>query len=75
MSANVKIDFEQRKIETYEPKESMKLPMFFEKKPYQGASGKLYPLQFTDSLNDEKREKEYTVGVLENEYIRVEVLP
>ncbi len=75
MSANVKIDFEQRKIETYEPKESMKLPMFFEKKPYQGASGKLYPLQFTDSLNDEKTEKEYTVGVLENEYIRVEVLP
>ena len=35
---------EQQVIPTYIPKESNAMPMFFEKKPYQGASGRLYPL-------------------------------
>ena len=31
-------------IPTYIPKPANTLPMFFENKPYQGASGKLYPI-------------------------------
>ena len=34
----------QQTIPTYIPKKPNELPMFFEKKPYQGASGRLYPL-------------------------------
>lgn len=74
-SDSVHVAFKKMSIETYEPKPEMNLPFFFEKKPYQGASGKLYPLHFTDGLNNEKKEKEYLVGVLENSFIRVEVLP
>ena len=44
----------------------MDLPMFFEKKPYQGASGRTYPLPFSDSISDVKTDVEYDVYTLEN---------
>ncbi len=75
MAQTVSAYFMQKFIPTYAPDPALDLPMFFEKKPYQGASGRLYPLPFTDSLSGKKVEKPYNVGVLENEYIRVEVLP
>ncbi len=62
-------------IPTYVPRKAMDLPMFFEKKPYQGASGRLYPLPFSDSISDEKIDIEYDVYTLENEYIKTQVLP
>lgn len=66
---------EKKIIPTYVPKKAMDLPMFFEKKPYQGASGRLYPLPFSDSISDEKTDVEYEVYTLENEYILTQVLP
>lgn len=66
---------EKKIIPTYIPKKAMDLPMFFEKKPYQGASGRLYPLPFSDSISDEKIDVEYDVYTLENEYIMTQVLP
>ncbi len=75
MNDNVTARFERMTIPTYRPNPPLDLPMFFEKKPYQGATGRLYPLQFTDSLSERKEDLEYDVGVLENESIRVEVLP
>lgn len=71
----VKAKFEGLVIPTYKPGEPEKLPMFFEKKPYQGASGKLYPLPFTTDISDKKTDVEYNAAILENEYIRLEVLP
>ncbi len=62
-------------IPTYIPRKAMDLPMFFEKKPYQGASGRLYPLPFSDSISDDKTDVEYDVYTLENEYIKTQVLP
>ena len=50
----VKLLKNNRKIPTYIPKKAMDLPMFFERKPYQGASGRLYPLPFSDGISDEK---------------------
>ena len=44
MPENVTARREQQVIPTYIPKEPNAMPMFFEKKPYQGASGRLYPL-------------------------------
>ena len=62
-------------IPTYVPKDANMLPMFFEKKPYQGASGKLYPIPYSDGITDEKKDVDYTVYTLENEYIYTKLLP
>ncbi len=62
-------------IPTYIPKAANTLPMFFENKPYQGASGKLYPIPYSDGITDEKRDVEYDVYTLENEYIYTKLLP
>ncbi|MGM0620556.1 MAG: DUF5107 domain-containing protein, partial [Bacteroidota bacterium] len=50
-------------------------PVFFEKRVYQGSSGKVYPVPFIDKVFDEKTEKEYQVVTLENEYVKLEMLP
>ena len=62
-------------IPTYIPKPANTLPMFFENKPYQGASGKLYPIPYSDGITDEKKDVNYTVYTLENEYIYTKLLP
>ncbi len=62
-------------IPTYAPRKPIELPMFFERKPYQGASGRLYPIPFSDSISDDKRDVEYDVYTLENEYIKTQILP
>lgn len=72
---STKIKKEKKVIPTYVPRKAMDLPMFFEKKPYQGASGRLYPLPFSDSISDDKKDVEYDVYTLENEYIMTQVLP
>ncbi len=62
-------------IPTYIPKKAHDLPMFFENKPYQGATGRLYPLPYSDGITDEKQDVEYEVYTLENEYIKTQVVP
>lgn len=71
----VKVEREKKVIPTYVPKAAMELPMFFEKKPYQGATGRLYPLPFSDSISDDKTDVEYDIYNIENEYLKVEVMP
>jgi len=65
----------EKLIPTYIPKKANDLPMFFENKPYQGASGRLYPIPYSDGITDEKKDVPYEVYTLENEYIKTEVLP
>lgn len=72
---SVKLVKENRIIPTYVSRKAMDLPMFFERKPYQGASGRLYPLPFSDSISDEKTDMAYQVYTLENEYIKTDLLP
>lgn len=62
-------------IPTYPVGEGEALPLFFEKRPYQGASGKVYPIPYVSRLSDEKGPKSYDAIILENEYVRVECLP
>ncbi len=66
---------EQIKLPTYGIGKADKNPMFLEKRVYQGSSGKVYPLPVVDKIFDEKTEKCYTAVWLENDYIRVMVLP
>ncbi len=49
--------------------------MFFEKRVYQGSSGKVYPNPITDRVSSEKSEKAYKAIFLENEYLYLMVLP
>ena len=62
-------------LPTYGVGEPDKNPMFYEKRVYQGSSGKVYPLPVIDKIHDEKEDKDYNVVWLENEYIRVMVMP
>lgn len=62
-------------IPTYEIGEAEKSPIFLEKRVYQGSSGKVYPYPTIEKISDEKKDKEYTAVWLENEYIKVMILP
>ena len=73
--SNVNARKHKQIIPTYVPKKANDLPMFFENKPYQGASGRLYPIPYSDGITDEKKDVEYDVFTLENEYIKTQVLP
>jgi hypothetical protein len=50
-------------------------PMFFFGRESQGAQGPVYPYPMYDSLTGKKVDKTYTIVYLENEYIRIGVLP
>jgi tetratricopeptide (TPR) repeat protein len=62
-------------IPTYRTGAPERLPLFFEKRQYQGASGKIYPLRYTSELHDEKANQTYRTGVVESKYIRAVVMP
>ena len=49
--------------------------MFLEKRVYQGSSGKVYPLPFTDRIAEKPLERKWQAVWLENEFLRVLVLP
>ena len=62
-------------IPTYEVGKPEKNPMFLEKRVYQGSSGVVYPYPVIESISDEKTDKDYKAVYLENEYIKVMILP
>ena len=62
-------------IPTYEPLPPDKNPMFLEKRVYQGSSGKVYPLPFTDRISTEARDRAWKALHIENEFLRAMVLP
>ncbi|MBQ9363161.1 MAG: DUF5107 domain-containing protein, partial [Bacteroidaceae bacterium] len=62
-------------IPTYEVGKPEKNPIFLEKRVYQGSSGVVYPYPVIESMADEKVDKIYDAMFIENEYIKVMVLP
>ena len=62
-------------IPTYEIGKAEKAPMFLEKRVYQGSSGVVYPYPVIESISNEKTDKDYKAVYLENEYIKVMILP
>lgn len=62
-------------IPTYEVGTPEKNPIFLEKRVYQGSSGVVYPYPVIESISDKKTDKEYEVVFIENEYIKVMILP
>jgi tetratricopeptide (TPR) repeat protein len=62
-------------IPTYLAGAPDKNPMFYTGRTYQGAKGMVYPYAMQDTLTDVKENKTYTQVCLENEYVKVCVLP
>lgn len=62
-------------IPTYEAGKPDKNPLFLEKRVYQGSSGKVYPHPVIDKISDTKTDKEYKAVFLENEYLKIMLLP
>ncbi len=50
-------------------------PIFYNGRAYQGAQGPVYPYPFLDRLTDVRKELTYQAVYLENQYVRICVLP
>lgn len=74
-SGQVKVWETNVRIPTYEAGEADPNPMFLEKRVYQGSSGRVYPHPVIESISDVKHDKNYRLLVLENEYVRIEIMP
>lgn len=62
-------------LPTYEIGAEEKNPIFSEKRVYQGSSGVVYPYPVVEKISDEKKDKLYKALFLENEYIKIMILP
>lgn len=62
-------------LPTYEVGKPEKNPIFSEKRVYQGSSGVVYPYPVIEKISDTKKDKKYKVLFIENEYIKVMILP
>ena len=71
----VEAALEPLEIPTYPVAAPEKNPVFFEKRVYQGSNGKVYPLPFIDKVHDEPVPVTYQSARLENEFIRLVMLP
>ena len=50
-------------------------PMFYFGKASQGAEGRIYPYALYDNLTNKKSDKTYHLVYLENEYVKISILP
>lgn len=62
-------------LSTYPAGVPEKNPVFFEKRVYQGSCGKIYPVPFIDKVSDAARPVTYSSARLENEFVRLVLLP
>ena len=71
----VRIWQEPLTIPTYLVGEPDKNPRFYVGRTYQGAQGRVYPYPMLDTLTDTREDKTYKAVYLENEYVKICVLP
>lgn len=62
-------------IPTYGIGKPEKNPIFLEKRVYQGSSGVVYPHPVIEKILDVKTDKEWNVVYLENQYLKLMILP
>lgn len=75
MTENVKVWEEDILLPTYGIGKAEKNPMFLEKRVYQGSSGVVYPYPVVEKIEDTCEDKSYHAVWMENEYIKVMILP
>src|ERR1700679_3686262 len=74
-SSTVQTRVEDLALPTYLPAPPDKNPMFLDTRVYQGSSGKVYPLPFTDRVAEKPVLRKWKAVWIENEFIRAMVLP
>jgi tetratricopeptide (TPR) repeat protein len=62
-------------IPTYEVGTPEKYPVFLEKRVYQASSGAVYPHPVIEKISDTKVDKEWHAIFIENDYIKLMILP
>ena len=62
-------------IATYAAGTPSPYPMFLDHRVYQGSSGAVYPIPFTESVDHDATPRDWDAIHLENEYVRLVVLP
>ena len=72
---SVRVWQEEVIIPTYGIGKPEKNPMFLEKRVYQGSSGVVYPHAVIEKIEDEKHDQVYQAIYLENQYLKIMVLP
>ncbi|MEU5154046.1 DUF5107 domain-containing protein [Glycomyces sp. NPDC021274] len=62
-------------IDSYAPAAPDRYPAYLDQRVYQGSSGAVYPLPFIDAVAREKAPRDWDAIHLENEYVRLMILP
>ncbi|GAB6007851.1 DUF5107 domain-containing protein [Dysgonomonas reticulitermitis] len=75
MIEKVKVWEEDILIPTYAVGQPEKNPIFLEKRVYQGSSGAVYPYPVIEKIEDKCEERTYHAVFLENEYLKIMILP
>lgn len=71
----VKVWEEHLMIPTYEVGEPEKYPVFSDKRVYQASSGVVYPHPVVEKIANTKVDKTWDVVYIENDYIKIMILP
>lgn len=74
-SSKTKIWQEKITLPTYLVGDADPNPRFYDGRVTQGAQGRVYPYPMSDVLLQEKADKEYDIIYLENEYVKISVIP
>jgi tetratricopeptide (TPR) repeat protein len=75
MNGDVRAWEEQVTIPTYGIGKAEKVPLFLEQRIYQGSSGVIYPHPIIEKVDDNKTDKAYKALFVENEFIKIMILP
>jgi len=75
MDKKVNVWEEKILLPSYSIGPAEKNPMFLERRVYQGSSGVVYPYPVVEKIEDTCEEKPYTAVFLENEYVKIMILP
>ncbi len=62
-------------LPTYATGDPERLPVFFERRVYQGSIGKVYPLPAIESVSDVAKPRAWKAVILENAWLQVILLP
>ncbi|MEW4922884.1 DUF5107 domain-containing protein [Algibacter sp. 2305UL17-15] len=73
--AQVKLYEGKETIPTYKPKKDEISPIFYTGRSVQGAQGKVYPYPSQTNLGSTLTDETYNMVYLENEYVKIKVLP
>jgi len=73
--SSVRVWEEPLTLATYRLGEPDLNPMFYKHESYQGAKKKIYPYPVQDGVTDVREERTYKALYLENDYIRLSILP